>query len=168
MASIHLIEGPVGAGKSTFAARLGAELGAPHLNLDEWFSILFSPDRPESGVMAWYAERKWRCVEQIWRVARALGEGGQDAILELGLLTREERQAFYARVAAAGLGLKVYVLDAPRALRRERVRRRNAERGPTYRMVVPDAIFELASDRWEPPDEAEQDGRVILWVRGGR
>ena len=35
MARIHLIEGPVGAGKSTFAAQLSGTYAAPHLALDD-------------------------------------------------------------------------------------------------------------------------------------
>lgn len=38
MAKILLIEGPVGAGKSTFAAKLSKELAAPSLRLDAWCS----------------------------------------------------------------------------------------------------------------------------------
>jgi tRNA A37 N6-isopentenylltransferase MiaA len=34
MATIHLVEGPVGAGKSTHAAHLSLSLAAPVLNLD--------------------------------------------------------------------------------------------------------------------------------------
>ena len=69
MSTLHLIEGPVGAGKSTYAAQLGIATGAAHLNLDEWMVTLFRPDRPESDFLAWYGERKERCIEQIWLVA---------------------------------------------------------------------------------------------------
>ena len=54
MAKIHLIVGPVGAGKSTFALRLSQERKALFFNLDEWMIALFRPDRPEAGVMEWY------------------------------------------------------------------------------------------------------------------
>jgi predicted kinase len=165
MASIHLVEGPVGAGKSTYAAALAAQHAAPHLNLDAWFSALFSPDRPAAGVMAWYGPRKWRCVDQLWALAGDLVRCGCDVVLELGLVTRADREAIYARADAVGLTLVVHVLDADREVRRERVRRRNRERGSTFSMEVPDAIFELASDRWEAPDAAECEARAIRCVR---
>ena len=78
MPTIHLIEGPVGAGKSTFAAKLMHEHSAPRLNLDEWMVVLFRPDRPEGDdIMAWYAERKQRCIEQIMRRDLAPGDEGR-------------------------------------------------------------------------------------------
>ncbi len=46
MPRVHLVEGPVGAGKSTFAASLAARTGGVHIALDAWFARLFSPDRP--------------------------------------------------------------------------------------------------------------------------
>src|SRR5688500_9099140 len=50
MARVHLIIGPVGSGKSTFALQLARERGALRLNLDEWMALLFRPDRPETGL----------------------------------------------------------------------------------------------------------------------
>ena len=86
MATVHLIEGPVGAGKSTFAAELSRTRRAPHLNLDEWMVNLFSKDRPEDGFMPWYLERKDRCLEQIWRVTCDLVGAGCPVVMELGLV----------------------------------------------------------------------------------
>ena len=99
MARVHLIVGPVGAGKSTLAGQLGREHGAVRLILDEWMAALFSADRPD--------------------------------------------------------------VDAPRDVRRERVEQRNLDRGATFAMVVPPAIFELASDLWEPLDDDERRGRDV-------
>lgn len=38
MFPIYLVEGPVGAGKSTFAQSLATQLQGTHIALDEWFS----------------------------------------------------------------------------------------------------------------------------------
>jgi len=163
MARLHLIVGPVGAGKSTFAAELSREHRAVRLTLDEWMTHHFSPDRPDDGVIPWYVERAARCVDQIWRVALAITETGTDVILEIGLLQAQQRTRIYRRADEAGLALAVYVIDAPRELRRARVARRNQERGATFTVVVPPAFFELASDMWEPPDDAERAARGIQW-----
>jgi len=45
--------------------------------------------------------------------------------------------------------------------------RRNRERGPTFSMEVPPAIFELASDLWEPPDEEEAETVDLRRVHTG-
>lgn len=164
MARLHLIIGPVGAGKSTFALQLCRDHAAVRLTLDEWMATLFSQDRPESGVMEWYLERTARCIEQIWSLAENLIEVGTDVVLEIGLIQRRDRERLYQRVDAAGYALTVYVLDAPRELRRERVEQRNQEKGMTFSMVVPPHIFELASDLWEPLDDAERCSRDVRFV----
>lgn len=162
-ARLHLVIGPVGAGKSTFATALARERGAVRLTLDEWMTALFRSDRPESGVVAWYVERAARCVGQIASVADAVLDAGRDVVLEIGLLKRQERSAFYGRVA--GRALTVYVLDAARAVRRERVAERNRSGGPTFSMVVPPDVFELASDLWEAPEADECEGRDVQFLR---
>ncbi len=162
---VHLVLGPVGAGKSTFALRLAQEHAALRLTLDQWMVQLFSPDRPEAGALEWYVERAARCVERIWSVVQAVTELGQDVVLEIGLLQRHERERFYQRVQDAGLELTLHVLDAARHVRRARVHERNQTQGATFSMVVPPAIFELASDLWEPPDESECLGREVVLLR---
>ena len=161
-ARVHLVVGPVGAGKSTFALDLAREHGAVRLTLDEWMTELFRPDRPENGVVAWYVERAARCVSQIERVTQAVLAAGIDVVLEIGLLQRRERAAFYRRVD--GCDLTIYVLDAARDVRRERVEQRNRLRGPTFCMVVSPEVFELASDLWEAPEGEECEGRDVRFV----
>lgn len=161
MARIHLIIGPVGAGKSTFALQLCKEQRAVRLNLDEWMAELFSPDRPEEGNMAWYIERTERCLAQIWKLTTNVIDQGLDVVLEIGLIQRSQRERLYARVDAEAYDLTVYVLDAPRDLRRERVLQRNLEQGATFAMLVPLHIFELASDLWEPPEQTERSERDV-------
>jgi predicted kinase/uncharacterized glyoxalase superfamily protein PhnB len=158
---VHLVVGPVGAGKSTFARQLARDRRALRLALDEWMAELFTPDRPETGRREWYVERRQRCQERMWTVARATADAGMDVVLELGLLRRDERERFYRVIEDAGFRLVVHVLDAPRDVRRERVMRRNLVQGETFSMVVPLEFFELASDLWEPLPPAESEGRDV-------
>lgn len=162
---LHLVLGPVGAGKSTFARALAQERSALRLTLDDWMVTLFSPDRPETGLPAWYGVRAQRCIDQIWKLALELAARGDEVVLELGLLKREERQRFYARVDGAGLPLTVHVLDAARDVRRARVLERNRRQGETFSMVVPPEIFELASDLWQAPESDERAARDMHFLR---
>ena len=164
MPTIHLVEGPVGAGKSTHAAGLSRQFNAPRLILDEWMVVLFRPDRPQHEFMTWYENRKHRCIEQIWRVAGDILDTGSDVVLELGLVQQVLREDFYQRVDATGFDLQVWVVDAPREVRRERVRARNREQGATYQMEVSDEIFDLADAAWQPPDDREETDRIIHHV----
>ncbi|MBX3656433.1 MAG: AAA family ATPase [Ramlibacter sp.] len=164
MPKIYLIEGPVGAGKSTHAAALARQCDGVHIALDEWFAALFSPDRPSTEVIPWYVRRKERLIDLIWAHSQRILASGRDAILELGLIQRDGRVEFCRRVRDAGHDLVMHVLDAPLEVRRERVQRRNTEQGATFSMVVPDHVFEMASQLWEPPDEMECDESGVEWI----
>ena len=164
---LHLVIGPVGAGKSTFARELAREHHAVHLDLDAWMAVLFAADRPATDTIPWYVQRTARCIEQIWSTATQIVGAGTAVILEIGLILRSDRERLYARVDAQGLAeaLQIWVLDADRDVRRARVAQRNAARGDTFKMIVPPEIFELASDRWQPPDDAECIGRQVTYRR---
>lgn len=164
MPHIHLLLGPVGAGKSTFARQLCANRRAVRLTLDEWMAQLYSADRPEAGVMEWYVERTGRCIEQIWKLTQSLVAAQTEVVLEIGLIQRPARERLYRRVDAAGYEMDIYVLDAPRDERWERVQKRNQQQGETFSMVVPEHIFELASDMWEPLDEDECRRRNVRFI----
>lgn len=164
MSKVYLVEGPVGAGKSTYSAKLSEKIKAPHYNLDAWMARLFSPDRPSTGTLPWYIERKERCVEQIWDTAKRNLDANCDVILELGLVQQDSRQAMYRRIEDSGHTVVVHVLDVPREVRRERVQFRNVEQGDTFSMVVPDEIFEMASDMWEEPQDVECDDYEVVFL----
>lgn len=164
MSKIYLIEGPVGAGKSTFGLGLSQRLHVPCLILDVWMANLFRPDRPETDVMTWYGERKDRCIQQIWKIACAAVDCGSDAIVELGLITRESRELLYAQAEDGGYDFALYVLEPSREIRRERVIKRNLEQGETFAVEVPPAFFEMASDMWEPLSEDECRSHEVIFI----
>lgn len=164
MSSIFLIEGPVGAGKSTYATRLSNSQRAPHLDLDEWMVNLFSPDRPEEGFVDWYTERKQRCIQQIWLVAEQVLESGSSVVLELGLVQTLDREAFYHRVDGTDYTLDVRLLDTPLEERRRRVLERNAKQAGTFKMEVSEGMFEIANSFWQAPSMRELQERNIQVV----
>jgi predicted kinase len=167
MMPLHLVLGPVGSGKSTYAGELARKEHALRLTLDDWMSTLFRPDRPDVGVMEWYQERSRRCLEQMWKIIETSTQDGIAVVLEAGLVQRRERTPFWAKADALGAPLVVHLLDAPRAVRRARVLRRNLDKGPTYAMDVPAHIFELASDMWEALSDAERQNRDVRTVITG-
>ncbi|WIT12753.1 ATP-binding protein [Paucibacter sediminis] len=164
MPIVRLIEGPVGAGKSTFSASLATRTGGLHIALDAWFAKLFSPDRPTGDFIPWYMARKDRLLDLIWTHSQAVLASGSDVILELGLIQRQPRMDFCRKVIGEGFGLMIYELDAPREVRWDRVQRRNIDRGSTFSMIVSEQVFELASSMWEPSDEIDREECEIEYV----
>ncbi len=158
--------GPVGAGKSTFARKLAREHDAVHFDLDQWMAALFAPDRPSENTMPWYVLRTARCVEQILALTSQMLATRTNVVLEIGMILRRDRDRLYPRIDADPRAeLEIWILDADRDVRRARVEARNADRGDTFKMIVPPAIFELASDLWEPPDDDECAGRKVTRIR---
>ena len=84
-------------------------------------------------------------------------------MLELGLVEIASRNWSYSLVENAGYGRSIYLLDAPRDVRRERVRQRNREEGATFSMEIADAFFELASACWEPLGDLELERYEVRW-----
>jgi predicted kinase len=155
MATLHLLIGPVGAGKTTYAERRIQGTSAVSFDLDSWMVRLFGDDpRPLENVLGWYLERRERCRGLLWQVSLDVLRAGLDVYLELGLITAADREAFYQRARAESLSLRVLLLDAARDVRRERVLQRN-QSPRAFTQLVPPEFFERASDAWEPPTEVE-------------
>ena len=153
--SVQLLIGPVGAGKTTLARRRVASAPGVLLDVDTWMVRLYGDDPRPADVLPWYLERRDRCRELAWAVAEDVLASGTTVWLELGLVAAAERQAWYQRIHAADLALAIWLVDAPRDVRRARVAARN-QAGAPFTQQVPPAFFERASDAWEPPDEHER------------
>ena len=159
MATVHLIFGPVGAGKTTYGRKLAASANAVFFCLDEWMATLFMMDAPAPLTLEWALPRTERCERQIWSVAQQAMERGLDVVLELGFFTRDQRARM--RALAAGAPIEVHVLDVPCEVRRERVRERN--RGSaTYTVEVDDATFDWAEGYYQALTDDELRGARVI------
>jgi predicted kinase len=154
-ADLHLVVGSTGAGKSTFARQLAQSSGAVRFAIDEWMETLFGPDRPEAAGYDWYAPRVARCTELIWTLASQLVRVGTPSVLEIGLTERAARQAIYERAREQGFVVRLHVVEAPAAVRWQRVEARNREKGETFVLEVTRDMFDFVETMWQPPDEAE-------------
>ncbi|HEU0035948.1 MAG TPA: ATP-binding protein [Kofleriaceae bacterium] len=162
MASVHLICGPVGSGKTTYGRQLAAERRAAFLCLDEWMANLFLMDAPNPMSLDWALPRTERCERQIWAVARQLVGLGVDVILELGFFTRAQRDRVRALATTDAIELTTHLLEVPPEVRRDRVRKRN-QGSDTYTIEVDDAMFDWAESYYEPlGDDELADALVIM------
>ncbi|PCI34341.1 MAG: hypothetical protein COB54_00685 [Alphaproteobacteria bacterium] len=151
MSTVHLICGPVGAGKTTFAKQLCQETGALHFSIDQWMTSLFTPDLSGAIEYDWAMERIGRMESLIWSHVSQLMALGVDAVLDLGLLQRDHRQKFYDLAGAEGFNICLHLVDADREVRWGRVQGRNAAKGETYTMDVDRGMFDFCEDLFERP-----------------
>jgi predicted kinase len=162
MATVHLICGSTGAGKTTYAQALANRVGGVRLSIDEWMWHLFVADSPEPLSLEWAIERIARCETQMWAIADQLLARGTDVVFDVGLSKREHRDRFRTRAAQAGAS-KLHYLDVDPETRRERVRRRSAQpQNGTSSIVVTEAMFDWMEGWFETPDDDELYDAMIV------
>ena len=142
MATLILMCGLPGAGKTTLAKRLERERDALRLTPDDWILALgIDPyDEPQRAV-----------VEQLqWDVAMRALELGTSVILDFGFWSRRERDDFRVRASALGVGFEIHFVDASRDELLARLQARNATSVPGDVLVDAEALDRYTS--WfEPP-----------------
>jgi predicted kinase len=166
-AAIHLVSGPVGAGKSTHARALAAREAAARFAIDDWMHELFGPDLVDMRDFDWIMARVRRCEQRIRATALDVLRTGTPVVLDLGLMTAASRAGFRTWAAASGYALHDHFVDAPAHVRAQRVRLRNAARGETFSFEVTPGMFEFIEKVYEPPAAAELRGATLVSCDGG-
>ena len=159
-ATLHLIFGPCGAGKTTYAHALARRENAVAFVLDEWGARLFGPDIQGPLDLGWMVERLGRCQALIWSTATAVLSAGTSVVLDLGLMSRAHRERIRTMAQEAGLSMQWHFVDAPQEVRRARVAGRNETKGETFATEVPPEMFDMFEAIYEAPAPAELEGAV--------
>lgn len=154
-ATVHLVTGGTGAGKTWHAIALAERFRAVRFSIDDWMTRLFWPDSPDPIAFEWTMARIGRCEAQIREQVAALAAIGTASVLDLGFTKADHRASFGDFARASGADVRLHWVDVPSNERWRRVQGRNAERGKTYAMQVDRAMFDFMEDEWEPPSESE-------------
>ena len=160
-ATLHLIFGPIGAGKTTYAHALARREGAVAFVLDHWGAHLFGPDVHGPLDFGWMLERLGRCNTLIWSTATAVLAAGTSVVLDLGLMRREHRERIRKLAQEAGLSMQWHFVDAPQEVRHARVAGRNETKGETFASEVSPEMFDTLEALYEAPAPAELEGAVL-------
>ncbi len=155
MATLHLMHGFIGAGKTTYAKKLEKELKALRLNSDEWMLALYGNNPPASSFTA--CEEKVRALQ--WEVAmRVLAQGG-DVILDWGFWKLATRNEIRHKLAAQGVSYRFYAMQTDKEVMRERCRKRTEE-GGNKELFIDNNAFDEFWPRFEPMSEEEVCERI--------
>jgi predicted kinase len=160
-ATLHVIFGPSGAGKTTYAHAFARREKAVAFVLDDWMAQLFAPDMPQPLEYEWMIERVQRCEAQIWSTAAACLAAGTSVILDIGLMRRADRARVREIAEAAGLPLQWHFVTASAEARRARVAERNVIRGENFAIEVTPEMFDFIEGVFEPPEPNELDGAIV-------
>ena len=162
---VHLICGPTGAGKTTYARQVADEAGAVRFSIDEWMSALFWMDAPDPFLPAWAMQRVERSAAMIWRTAADICRRGVPCVLEIGLTSAATRERYAGLAREAGFAVKLHLVDAPVEERWKRVEARNrAPDADQLPFEVTRQMFDFVETLWERPTAAElaaNDGATV-------
>ena len=159
--TLHVIFGPCGAGKTTYAHALARREGAVAFVLDEWGARLFGPDVRGPLDFQWMVERLRRCEALIWSTAADVLAAGTPVVLDIGAMRRADRERIRQIAQAKGLSPRWHFVDAPQEVRRARVAGRNTAKGETFVHEVTPQMFELLEGFYEAPAPAELEGVLV-------
>ncbi|WP_019012487.1 AAA family ATPase [Deinococcus aquatilis] len=152
---VHVIYGPQGAGKTTYARTLTTQTQGVRFSIDEWMVTLYGPDLPQPLDIAWVMARVARCHTQIWTVVQQLVTVHTPVILDLGFLTTDDRERARQLAIHCGAAPTFHLIDAPADLRRSRVLHRNEIQGETFALTVTPAMFDMMERVYQPPTASE-------------
>jgi predicted kinase len=157
-ATVHLIVGLPGAGKTTRAREL--EISAPALRLtpDEWQIALFGDQNPPD---------KRDLVEgRLIQLGLRAAQLGVDVVLDFGFWSTDERSALRWIAGTVGARSQVVYLPIDRAEQRRRITERFATT-PGQTFPISDRELEQWRGQFEAPDDDELRGAGIPAVPPG-
>jgi predicted kinase len=150
MATLHLLHGFTGAGKTTFARKLERELSALRFTPDEWIVQLYGNNPPDDR----FSEYLERVTNLIWQLTMQLLRSDRDVILDFGFWSRHSRTAARLKAQIAGANVKLYSISCSEETMRERVLKRSAEL-PADALLIDEHAIQLFKERFEQLDEDE-------------
>ena len=166
---IHLVCGPIGAGKTIYAHEIAAKHNAIRFSEDEWLSKLFIPDAPEDllsepmqVVGAWASEKYQRCRGQIWLICQQLLKQNISVVLDGAAANKEQRDLIREKASNNNVDFQLHYITSAPETREKRVFDRNQEQGITYSIEVTPDMFAHTERFFEPPKGEELDGIIIV------
>lgn len=156
-ATVHLLAGLNGAGKSTYARRLERECPAVRFTLDEWMLRLFqlSYDDPR------YPELSERCQGLIWDLAQQVLETGTDVVLDWNQWNGTRRETWRDKAISVGHRPVLHYLQVSVDTAIQQVERRRREGDANAHALDADAVRHLARLFEVPTTEEGIELRVV-------
>ncbi|MEI7579460.1 MAG: ATP-binding protein [bacterium] len=117
-ATVYLIAGFIGAGKTTFSKKLETETGALRFTKDEWMIVLFGRNAPQ---VENFVKFDSFFVNFATELALKCATHGVDVIIDDGFWFKKQRDDVTKRIASIGANVKGYYLKCPKDILEQRV-----------------------------------------------
>lgn len=162
MATVYLLCGKVGSGKSTYAQRLKQRQNAVVLNCDLMMLSLFGEYLGDD-----HARVYGKCTAYLYALAEEVALAGVDVVLDFGFWTRAQRQAVRAAFAGKGISTELHYLKTDPETVTARLARRNETAGgeeAAYR--IDEGMRAILDRRFEEPGPDEVDELINSTTSG--
>ena len=149
MATIHLICGFMGFGKTTFSKQLAQQLPAVCLTHDEFMVDLYGRNLSDSEFHAKYG----KVDEVLWKLAEKIIRAGGNVIMDYGFWTKEVRQSVQQRALNITPNIIWHQLVCDIDIAKARVLKRTQEN--ESELFIDEACFNEKLKQYKPitPDE---------------
>jgi predicted kinase len=151
MATVHLLHGYLGVGKTTLARRLEHELPARFTH-DEWMTRLYGDDpKVERAEFEDMCRRVHAQMEPIWSRCLQLG---LDVVLDFGLWSRQERDVLRVKIGVLGAVARLYRVTCSDSVAWQRIEKRNTELSGDFLIVR--NTYDVLRSGFEPLEDEEE------------
>jgi predicted kinase len=155
MATLYLLCGKIGAGKSTLARQLAARPATLLISEDHWTSHLFAD---ELKMIDDYGRLSARLRAAMTPHIVDILRQGLSVVLDFPANTPKQRAWMRTLIEQSGTPHELHLLDVPDEVCQERLRRRNASGEHPFQ--VSDAEYEQFTRHFVPP--APDEGFNVL------
>jgi len=152
VATLFLVVGLPGAGKTTRAKALATKHRALRLTPDEWMILLFGDSMAEG--------KRFVLEGRLISVALQVLRLGTSVVLDFGLWGRDERSALRWLARSAGTSCRVVYLPVDKTVQLARIAHRQATT-PHQTFPMTEADVDAWREQFQVPDAAELDGSEI-------
>ena len=150
MATIHLMVGFIGFGKSTIAKKLSKELPAVCLSHDDFMVMLYGRDIPEQEF-----RKKYDIVDtMLWGLASQIIKCGLDVIMDYGFWNKEKRAEAYSKAKKITDNIIFHNVHCDMQIAKQRVLTRTMENNSSLK--IDENCFDLLSKQFVPIEDNEK------------
>ena len=147
----HIVIGFIGSGKTTFARQLEQETGAIRFTKDEWMVRIFGNSPPKDHFEEYDSKMASLAVDMALKCLSA----GVDVIIDEGFWAKEQREEIKRKIQSVGAVPKLYYLELPFEIMKERTVRRS-KNPPPDSFVIDAQSFDYYRQFFQPPGADEE------------